>query len=123
MGPQQSLPPLENDHHTGDYVPNSLQKLRGFFNVPQNLNGHGFWEGDYGLSSLSYEETRKFLCLQLASQRQNFLLGYFKTLSVGPDWGLKQRPPGQQTSTYPIELTGWQSWNLKKVVCGKHVVG
>ena len=42
VGPQQSLPPLENDHHTGDYVPNSLQKLRGFFNVPQNLNGHGF---------------------------------------------------------------------------------
>lgn len=58
----------------------------------------------------NYNYTRRlvnFNCLQMASERQNFLLGYFK--SVGPAWGLKQRPPAQQTSAYPIELTGRQS--------------
>ena len=43
----------------------------------------GLWDGTYGLSSLS-EKTRKSNHLQMSLQRQHFLLGYLKTLSVGP---------------------------------------
>ena len=61
----------EIDHYTGHYVPYSLRRVCGFFN------------GDYGLSSLS-EKTRKSNHLQMLLQRQHFLLSYLKTLSVGP---------------------------------------
>ena len=30
-------------------------------------------------------------------QRQHILLSHFKTLSVGPVWGLNPRPPAHQT--------------------------
>ena len=43
----------------------------------------GLWDGTSGLSSLS-EKTRKSNHLQMSLQRQHFLLGYLKTLSVGP---------------------------------------
>ena len=33
---------------------------------------------------------------------------YFKTLSVGPVWGLVPRPPTRQTGTLPTELARWQ---------------
>ena len=48
---------------------------------------------------------RKFNDLQTSLQRQHFLLGYLKTLSVGPSRGLNMRPPALQTSTLPTELT------------------
>ena len=43
----------------------------------------GLWDGTSGLLSLS-EKTWKSNHLQMSLQRQNFLLSYFKTLSVGP---------------------------------------
>ena len=47
------------------------------------MNIEVLWDGAYGLSSLS-EKTRKSNHLQMSLQRQHFLLGYLKTLSVGP---------------------------------------
>ncbi|KAL9987027.1 hypothetical protein ACROYT_G001261 [Oculina patagonica] len=35
----------------------------------------------------------------------HILLSYFKTLSVGPVWGSNPRPPAQQSSALPTELT------------------
>ena len=48
-----------------------------------NLYVQGFWDGAYGLASLS-EKTGKSNRLQMSLQRQHFLLSYLKTLSVGP---------------------------------------
>ena len=74
----------EIDHYTGHYVPYSLRRVSGFFNVPQiYYMCKGLWDGAYGLSSLS-EKTRKSNHLQMLLQRQHFLLSYLKTLSVGP---------------------------------------
>ena len=74
----------EIDHYTGHYVPYSLQRVCGFFNVPQiYYMCKGLWDGAYGLSSL-YEKTRKSNRLQMLLQRQHFLLCYLKNLSVGP---------------------------------------
>ena len=74
----------EIDHNTGHYVPYSLRKVCGFFNVPQiYYMCKGLLDGAYGLSSLS-EKTRKSNRLQMSLQRQHFLLSYLKTLSVGP---------------------------------------
>ena len=74
----------EIDHYTGLYVPYSLRRVCGFFNVPQiYYMCKGLWEGAYGLSSLS-EKTRKSNHLQMLLQRQHFLLSYLKTLSFGP---------------------------------------
>ena len=50
----------------------------------------GFWDGAYGLSSLS-EKTRNSNRLQMSLQRQHFLHSY------GEDW---------QTGAYATELTG-----------------
>ena len=73
----------EIDHYTGHYVPYSLRRVCGFFNVPQiYYMCKGLWDGAYGLSSLS-EKTRKSNLLQTLLQRQHFLLSYFKTLNVG----------------------------------------
>ena len=67
-----------------DQVPYSLQTVCRFLNVPQNcLNLQGFWDGSYGLSSLS-EKTRKSNCFQMSLQRQHFPLSNLKTLCVGP---------------------------------------
>ena len=76
----------EIDHYTGHYMPYSLQRVCGFFNVPQIFYHmcKGLWDGAYGLSSLS-KKTRKSNRLQKLLQiRQHFLLSYLKTLSVGP---------------------------------------
>ena len=43
------------------------------------------------------------------------LLSCFKTLSVGPVWGSNPRPPAQQTSALPTELT----WRRCSIVRGK----
>ena len=80
------MPPYmsEIDHYTRHYVPYSLRRVCGFFNVPQiHYMCKGLWDGAYGLSSLS-EKTRKSNHLQMLLQRQHFLLSYLKTLSVGP---------------------------------------
>ena len=74
----------EIDHYTGHYVPYSLRRVCGFFNVSQiYYMCKGLWGGAYGLSSSS-EKTRKSNCLQMLLQRQHFLLSYLKTVSVGP---------------------------------------
>ena len=75
----------EINHYTGHYVPYSLRRVSGFFNVPQIFYYmcKGSWDGAYGLSSLS-EKTRNSNRLQMLFQRQYFLLSYLKTLSVGP---------------------------------------
>ena len=74
----------EIDHYTGHYVPYSLRRVCGFFNVPQiYYMCKGLWDGVYGLSSLS-ERTRKSNRLQMLLQRQHLFLSYLKTLSVGP---------------------------------------
>ena len=63
-------------HYTGHYVPHSLRRVSGFFNVPQiYYMCKGLWDGAYGLSSLS-EKTRKSNHLQMLLQRQHFLLSY-----------------------------------------------
>ena len=74
----------ETNHYIGHNVPYSLQRVCGFFNVPQIFYYmcKGLWDGAYGLSSLS-EKTRKSNHLQMLLQRQHFLLSYLKTLSVG----------------------------------------
>ena len=47
------------------------------------MNIEVLWDGAYGLLSLS-EKTRKSNHLQMSLQRQHFLLGDLKILSVGP---------------------------------------
>ena len=47
-------------------------------------------------------------------QRQQVLLCYFKTLSVGPVQGWNPRPPPQQFSTQPTKLTDRREMNFKK---------
>ena len=51
-------------------------------------------DGAHALSSLS-EKTRISNHLQMSLQRQHILLSYFKSLSVGPVWGLNPRPPAR----------------------------
>ena len=99
----------EIDHCTGHYLPYSLRRVSGFFNVPQiYYMFKGLWDGAFGLSSLS-EKTRKSNCLQMLLQRQHFLLSYLKTLSVGPagvwTYGLPLSRPSL-IPLNPIELTG-----------------
>ena len=55
---------------------------------------------------------RKLEWLSNHLQRQQILLSYFKTLSVGPVWGLNLRPPAQQTGPLPTELTSRQLWDI-----------
>ena len=63
----------EIDHYTGHYVPYSLRRVCGFFNVPQiYYMCKGLWDRAYGLSSLS-EKTRKSNRLEMFLQRQHFL--------------------------------------------------
>ena len=58
----------EIDHYTGHYVPYSLQRVCGFFNVPQiYYMCKGLWDRAYSLSSSS-EKTRK-------SNSTNYMLG------------------------------------------------
>ena len=76
----------EIDYYAGHYVPYSLRRVCGFFNVPQvYFICKGLREGTYGLSSLS-EKTRNSNRLQKLLQRQHFKDRYLKTLSIGPAW-------------------------------------
>ena len=88
----------EIDQYTGHYLPYSLRRVCGFFNVPQIFYHmrKGLWDGAYGFSSLS-EKTRKSNRLQRLLKMLHFLLSYLKTLSAGPGRGLTLRPPAQQT--------------------------
>ena len=92
------------DHYTGNSVPYSLRQVRGFFNVPcWPYNTEDAGDRAYDLSSLS-EKTRTSNHLQMSLQKQHVLLSYFKTLSVGPVWGLNPRLPAQQSGALPTEL-------------------
>ena len=96
----------EIDHYTGHYVPCSLRRVCGFFNVPQiYYMRKSLWDGAYCLSSLS-EKTRKSKCLQILLQRQQLSPQLFKDPGCWSGLGLNLRPPTQQTGAYPIELTG-----------------
>ena len=105
----------EIDHYTGHYVPYSLRRVCGFFNVPQiYYMCKGLWDGAYGLSSLS-EKTRKSNRLQMLLQTKAALSPQlFKDPECWSGRGLNLRHPAQQTGAYPIELTGrrlsWLSW-------------
>ena len=61
----------------------SNSDVGSFMSHKDNLSLKVLWDGTYGFSSLS-KKTRKSNHLQTSSQRQHFLLSYFKTLSVGP---------------------------------------
>ena len=102
-------PPLHytgNPGNSGNSVPYSLRRVRGFFNVSCWLyNTEDAIYGAYDLSSLS-EKARTSYHLQMSLQRQHILLSYFKTLSVSPVWGSNPRPPAQQSGALPTELTG-----------------
>ena len=96
----------EIDHYTGHYVPYSLWRVCGFFNVPQiYYMCKGLWDGAYGLSSLS-EKTRKSNRLQMLLQRQHFLLSYLKILSVGP-----------------VIKTGWNAKRCSRYFCTILLIG
>ena len=73
------------DHNTGKYVPYSITS-------PASHYSEDAGDGAYGLSSLSEKISNH---LQMSLQRQHILLGYFKTLSVGPVWGSNPRPPAR----------------------------
>ena len=71
----------EIDHYNGHYVPYTLRRVCGFFNVPQIYYTYkGLCDGAYSLSSLS-EKTKKSNLFQMLL---HFLLSYLKTLSVVP---------------------------------------
>ena len=57
---------------------------------PADYNSDDAGDEAYSLLSLS-EKTRTFNHLQMSIQKQHILLSYFKTLSVGPAWGLNLR--------------------------------
>ena len=68
----------------GSTSPTLFEQWCGFFYFPQEPDKCKFCEtGPTVFSSLS-EKTRKSNRLQMALQRQYFLLSYLKTLSVGP---------------------------------------
>ena len=100
----------EIDHYTGHYVPYTLRRVCGFFNVPQIYYTYkGLWDGAYSLSSLS-EKTRKSNLLQMLL---HFLLSYLKTPSVGPAGVWTYSLVAQQTGAYPIELTRRRFQSIK----------
>ena len=82
--------------------PTLCDKCVGSLTSPADHNGEDAGDGAYGLPSLS-EKTRTSNHLQMSLQRRHILLSYFKTLSVGPVWGLNLRP-----STH---MTVWHSTN------------
>ena len=57
----------------------------------------------YGLSSLSEKARKSNNCLQMSLRRRQFLLSYFKTLSVDPGGVLNH--PAWQTGPYPAKLS------------------
>ena len=103
--PWNKARPFNYTGNSGNSVPYSLRRVRGFFNVPCWLyNTEDAVDGAYDLSSLS-EKTRTSYHLQMSLQKQHVLLSFFKTLSVSPVWGSNPRPPAQQSGALPTELT------------------
>ena len=70
-------------HHQGLRRLLFLNSDVGSFTSHNNKSVKVLWDGTYGFSSLS-EKTTKSNHLQMSLQRQHFLPGYLKTLSVGP---------------------------------------
>ena len=89
----------------GTPCPTLCDECVGSLTSPADHNSEDAGDGAYGLSSLS-EKTRISNHLQMSLQRQHILLSYFKTLSVGPVWGLNPRPPARYSDALPTELTG-----------------
>ena len=87
----------------GTLCPTPCEKCVGSLTSPASQYREDTGDGAYGLSSLS-EKTRTSNHLQMSLQRQHILLSYFKTLSVGPVWGLNPRPPAWQSGALPTEL-------------------
>jgi len=69
----------------GTTSPTLYDKCVGSLTSPANQYNEDAGDGAYSLSSLS-EKTRISSHLLMSLQRQHILLGYFKTLSVGPVW-------------------------------------
>ena len=69
----------------GTTSPTLYDKCVGSLTSPANQYNEDAGDGAYSLSSLS-EKTRISNHLLMSLQRQHILLGYFKTLSVGPVW-------------------------------------
>ena len=87
----------------------------------------GLWDGAYGLLSLC-EKTRKSNRLQIDVITKAALSPQlFKDPVCWSGWGLKLRPPAQQTGAYPIELTGrvtgsQRQWETYNAILGKKII-
>ena len=91
----------EIDHYTGHYVPFSLRRVCGFFNVPLIFYYmcKGLWD--------RAGKTGKSNCLQMLLQRQHFLLSnYLKTLSVGPARVWTYGLPHSRPALIPLSQPG-----------------
>ena len=90
-------PPLLYAGNSGNSMPYSLRRVRGFFNVPRwPYNTEDAVYGAYDLSSLS-EKTRTSFHLQMSLQRQ-----HVKTLSVSPVWGSNRDLPHSSPALYQL---------------------
>ena len=87
---------MDKDHTTtpGTTCPTLNDGCVGFLMSPANHYSEDAGDEAYGLSSLS-KKTRISNHLQMSLQRQDIVLSYFKTLSVGPVWGSNPRPPAR----------------------------
>ena len=75
--PWNKARPFNYTGNSGNSVPYSLRRVRGFFNVPCWLyNTEDAVDGAYDLSSLS-EKTRTSYHLQTSLQKQDVLLSFF----------------------------------------------
>ena len=85
---------MDKDQTTtpGTTCPTLYDECVGSLTSPASHYSKDAGDGAYSLSSLS-EKTRISNHLQMSLQRQHILLGYFKTLSVGPVWNLPHGSP------------------------------
>ena len=102
----------------GTLCPTLYEKCVGTLTYPANQRREHAGDGAYGLSSLS--KTRTSNHLRMSLQRQHILFSYFKTLSVGPVWGLNPQPPAWQSGTLPIELTRQRLIKMLQVFSWKY---
>ena len=98
--------PVKVGHTTGVYNPFSNGDV-GSFSSHKSKSVKVLWDGTYGFLSL-FEKTTKSNHLQMSLQRQQFLLSYFKTTSVGPAVVWTPQTPTRQTGTLSTELTRQQ---------------
>ena len=91
----------------GATTPSLFEWWCGFFFTPQEQINESAVRRDLRFLSLS-EKTRKSNHLQMSLQRQQFLLSYFKTTSVGSAVVWTPQTPTQQTGTLSTELTRQQ---------------